>query len=125
MALSSTESEFIALTEVARETLWIQPILQFLGFEEIEKVTIIFEDNIPTIHAATNQQTKGRTKHLSVKVRFVSKCIDANIFKIHKVDSKNNPADMLTKAQGRVLFFKHRALFLAQLSDFHEGRTDK
>jgi hypothetical protein len=45
VTLSSTEAEFIALTDVTREVMWLQPIFKFLGYEQIERVTIIFEDN--------------------------------------------------------------------------------
>jgi hypothetical protein len=113
VTLSSTESEFIALTDVAKELLWIQPIYRFLGIQSITECTIILEDNLPVINLALNQQTKGRTKHLNVKVKFIAQLIEEKIFKIQKVKSANNCADQLTKAQGKTLFIKQRNIYMA------------
>jgi hypothetical protein len=115
VTLSTTEAEFIALTDVARELLWVQPIYQFLGFPEIKKYTIILEDNLPVINLALNQQTKGRTKHLNVKVKFIAELIEEQVFKIEKVSSADNIADLMTKSQGKVLFLRQRQQFMVEL----------
>jgi hypothetical protein len=112
VTLSTTEAEFIALTEVTKEVLWIQPIFKFLGYRDIEKLTVIYEDNMPVINLALNQQTKGRTKHLSVKVRFIAELIEKGIFSLRKVSSAENIADTMTKALDRIMFLKHRTKFL-------------
>jgi hypothetical protein len=114
VTLSTTESEFIALTDVAKELLWVQPIYTFLGSENIQECTIIFEDNMPVINLALNQQTKGRTKHLNVKVKFIAQLLEAGIFKIEKVKSAENMADQMTKTQGKVLFLKHKSFYLVE-----------
>ena len=102
----------------------MQPIFKFLGYEQIEKVTIIYEDNLPAINLATNQQTRGRTKHFSVKVKFVAELIEQKVFQIQKVDSSQNCADIMSKPLGRVLFFKHRAAFMIDLGALRrEGLT--
>jgi hypothetical protein len=114
VTLSTTESEFIALTDVARELLWMQPIYVFLGSNKIQECTIIYEDNMPVINLALNQQTKGRTKHLNVKVKFIAQMLEQKIFKIEKVKSAENIADQMTKAQGKVLFLKHRGFYMVE-----------
>jgi hypothetical protein len=115
VTLSTTEAEFIALTDVAKEILWIQPIYSFLGFTDIKSATIILEDNMPVINLALNQQTKGRTKHLNVKVRFISELIDERIFRIEKVSSAENIADQMTKPQGKILFLRQRQAYMVEL----------
>jgi ATP-binding cassette subfamily B (MDR/TAP) protein 1 len=114
VTLSTTESEFIALTDVARELLWMQPIYVFLGSDKIQECTIIYEDNLPVINLALNQQTKGRTKHLNVKVKFIAQMLEQKIFKIEKVKSAENIADQMTKAQSKVLFLKHRSFYMVE-----------
>jgi FMN-dependent NADH-azoreductase len=49
---SYTEDAF--WTDVKREIMWLQPIFTFLGYENIEKVTITYEDNLPAINLAIN-----------------------------------------------------------------------
>ena len=116
VSLSSTESEFIALTDVARELLWIQPIYSFLGIQNINDLTIILEDNMPVINLALNQQPKGRTKHLNVKVKFIAQLIEERIFKLEKVSSAENCADQMTKAQGKTLFLRQRNSYMVEKS---------
>jgi hypothetical protein len=120
VTLSSTESEFIALTDVAKELLWIQPIYQFLGIININDCTIIMEDNLPVINLALNQQTKGRTKHLNVKVKFIAQLIEEKIFRIEKVSSAENCADQMTKAQGKTLFLKQRNSYMEERLTLNE-----
>ena len=120
VTLSSTEAEFVALTDVTREVMWLQPIFKFLGYKKIESVTIIFEDNRPAIHLASNQQTKGRTKHFNVKVKFISELIEQKIFKIQKVNTAENCADTMTKPLGKVQFFKHREKYMSDLLSLRE-----
>jgi hypothetical protein len=120
VTLSSTESEFIALTDVAKELLWIQPIYHFLGIQNITDCTIIMEDNLPVINLALNQQTKGRTKHLNVKVKFIAQLIEEKIFRIEKVTSANNCADQMTKAQGKTLFLKQRNFYMVEKSSMFD-----
>ena len=115
MTLSTTEAEFIALTDVAREILWIQPIYSFLGFIDIKQATIILEDNMPVINLALNQQTKGRTKHLNVKVKFIAELIEDKVFQIEKVSSAENIADQMTKAPGKILFLRQRQSYMVEL----------
>jgi len=115
VTLSTTEAEFIALTDVAREILWIQPIYSFLGFIHIKQATIILEDNMPVINLALNQQTKGRTKHLNVKVKFIAELIEYKVFQIEKVSSAENIADQMTKAQGKILFLRQRQSYMMEL----------
>jgi hypothetical protein len=116
VTLSTTEAEFIALTDVAKEILWIQPIYNFLGYSDIQKATIILEDNMPVINLALNQQTKGRTKHLNVKVKFIAELIEQKVFRIEKVNSADNIADQMTKSQGKTLFLRQRQGYMVELN---------
>jgi hypothetical protein len=120
VTLSTTEAEFIALTDVARELLWIQPIYQFLGFSNIQGATIILEDNMPVINLALNQQTKGRTKHFNVKVKFIAELIEEKVFTIEKVSSAENLADQMTKAQAKILFLRQRQQFMTDLQSLNQ-----
>jgi hypothetical protein len=71
VTLSSTEAEFIALCDVTRELLWLQPLVEEYIISNVKEDTLIYEDNTPAINLANNEQTKGRTKHLSIKMKFI------------------------------------------------------
>ena len=47
IALSSTESEFIQITVSVRQVLYIQPIFEDIGFQNIEQLSVLYGDNLP------------------------------------------------------------------------------
>jgi hypothetical protein len=95
-ALSSTEAEYLALTECVRELLWILPMIQEIGYPK--SIPTIFEDNIPTINFCRNFQSKGRCKHLDVKLQFVKEALSSKRINLEHVSTQYNVADVLTKA---------------------------
>ena len=88
---------------------------------------------MPAINLALNQQTKGRTKHLNFKVKFIAELIENKVFKIQKVSSSDNLADQMTKGQWKVLFLKQRkgymfdlqTLLCKSISTQHEVKTSR
>lgn len=66
VALSSTEAEYIALTEAAKQASYIQRFLRELEYCGSDIVTI-FCDNIGARKIAENPVFYGRTKHIDVR----------------------------------------------------------
>ena len=68
VSLSSTESEYIALTNATKELLWIQQILNELNrkFE----TPVIYVDNKSSICLEMNLEFHSRSKHLDVRHHF-------------------------------------------------------
>jgi hypothetical protein len=75
---------------------------------------------MPVINLALNQQTKGRTKHLNVKVKFIAELIEEKVFTIEKVSSAENLADQMTKAQAKILFLRQRQQFMTDLQSLNQ-----
>ena len=69
VSLSSTESEYIALTNAAKELLWIKQILNELNrkFE----TPVIYGDNKSSICLAMNPEFHSRSKHIDVRHHFI------------------------------------------------------
>ena len=80
-ALSSTEAEYIAVSEICCELLFVRQILEFLGFE-VDCPIVIHCDNIGAIFLANNAKVSSRTKHIDLKTHFVREYIDKGIVKI-------------------------------------------
>ena len=49
----------------------MQPLVEEYRISNVKEDTLIYEDNIPAINLANNEQTKGRTKHLSIKLKLI------------------------------------------------------
>ncbi|GKE00686.1 retrotransposon protein, putative, ty1-copia subclass, partial [Tanacetum coccineum] len=98
VALSTTEAEYMALTEAVKEAIWLRGLLEELGVE-LNTVTVNC-DNQDAIHLSRNYVFHERTKHMNVRYHFIREVLEVNtfkVFKVLKVDTKHNAADALTK----------------------------
>lgn len=96
IALSTTEAEFIAACESAKEILWLQQLLLDLG-ESFEYVTL-YVDNQSAIKLINNPVYHKRTKHIDVKYNFIREKVELGIIQINYISSKDQLADILTKS---------------------------
>ncbi|CAL9238501.1 unnamed protein product [Arabidopsis halleri] len=104
VALSTTEAEYMALTEAAKEGIWLQKICSELGFDsESFKLNC---DSQSAICLAKNSVHHDRTKHIATKVHFIRDLVNDGSVNITKIHTTLNPADMLTKGLPRNAFEK-------------------
>ncbi|KAH9669389.1 Integrase catalytic domain-containing protein [Citrus sinensis] len=96
IALSTTEAEYMAATEAVKEAIWLKGLLGDLGV--IHENIAVFCDNQSAIFLAKNQTYHARTKHIDVKYHYVREIIESSVVLLRKIDTKDNPLDMLTKA---------------------------
>ena len=102
IALSTTEAEYMAATEAVKEAIWLKGLLGDLGV--IQENIAVFCDNQSAIFLAKNQTYHARTKHIDVKYHYVREIIESGVVLLKKIDTKDNPADMLTKIVSEVKF---------------------
>jgi transposase InsO family protein len=102
VALSTTEAEYMAVTEAVKEALWLQGLVGDLGFSQ-EHVNV-YCDSQSAIHLAKNQVHHARTKHIDIRFHFIREVIGNGEISLQKVDTKENPADMLTKIVPTIKF---------------------
>jgi hypothetical protein len=95
VALSTTEAEYMAVTEVVKEAMWLQDLVSELGVEQAQ--TVVYCDSQSAIHLTKNQMFHERTKHIQVKCNFVRDIISKGAIVVKKVHTTDNSADMLTK----------------------------
>jgi len=79
IALSTVEAEYIALTSVAQEVLYIQALLDKL-YEPIKAATIVHCDNQGAIALASNNKYHTRTKHIDICYHFIRALIQNQDF---------------------------------------------
>ena len=103
IALSSTEAEYIGLSEALREAIPIMNLLDELqkrGFEVTRgKATVrckVFEDNAGAIEIATQEKFRPRTKHINIRFHHFRQLLQQGRIEIVPIKSEDNPADILT-----------------------------
>jgi hypothetical protein len=124
IALSTTESEYIALSTATRKLLPLRQVLQdiishsFIQLpytcrdsissstfhSEIRPSNVYEDNNACIVLAKTESNFKPRTKHISLKFHHFQDKIKDGSLRIVKVDSTQNWADIFTKPLGRIKF---------------------
>jgi hypothetical protein len=107
IALSSTEAEYMALSDCSRQVVWIRMLLSEIGYN-LEAIPI-YGDNQGLIFIASNPVTEKCSKHIDIWYHYIHKVVEDGVVKIFFIDGNDNPADLFTKNLGRVKFEKFRA----------------
>ncbi|CAI7922814.1 unnamed protein product [Closterium sp. NIES-54] len=95
-ALSSVESEYMALFRAVREIVWQRRLLAELG-EEQQGPTPLYCDSQGAISLAKHPVLHGLTKHMRVKWHWTRSMVAAGEVELHYVKTTWEPADMITK----------------------------
>jgi hypothetical protein len=109
VALSSTEAEYIALSDMCSDLLWLRSILGELQVPL--RISLVHEDNEACAHLAKDPVSIGRSKHIDVRHHFVRDLVADNVISLVPIPTADQPADMLTKPLAADKFNKHCAAF--------------
>lgn len=100
VALSSTEAEYMALSEATKEALYLKGFLEKLNIK-CNSVTM-YNDNQGTIKLVENNYFHSRTKHIDVRHHFVREANEQKLINIKYLPTDQMPADVLTKGLCRI-----------------------
>jgi len=115
VALSTTEAEYIALSQSLRDTIPIINLLRELkehGFTDTNPVPKIhckvFEDNSGALELAKAPKMRPRTKHINIVYHHFRSFVRDGTITIHPVGTLDQTGDTLTKPLDQNLFQRHR-----------------
>ena len=106
-ALLSTEAEYVALLEAAREACWLRHLYGELGLFDEATPTLIRGDNEGAIAMTKNPMYHQRSKHIDLRVHWIRDLVRDNILTIESCRDPDQTADVLTKALPRPKHQKH------------------
>ena len=107
VVLSTTEAEYMALSEVVKELKFIFQLLQTMNIE-VELPITVHVDNVGAISLSNNRTTSVRTKHIDIRTSFVKEYQEDGKIIIKFVKSEDNEADIFTKNTTNVIFQRHQ-----------------
>ena len=109
VVLSTTEAEYMALSEVVKELKFIVQLLQTMNIE-VELPITVHVDNVGAIWLSNNRTTSNRTKHIDIRTAFVKEYQEDGKIIIKFVKSEENEADIFTKTKNttNVIFSNHQ-----------------
>jgi hypothetical protein len=105
IALSTTEAEYIALSQAMRDLIPMRSLLQEIGTKlnlDFAKPALVyskvFEDNNGALALANAPKMNPRTKHIAIKYHHFREHVGSEKgIEVVKIDTKEQLADSLTK----------------------------
>ena len=112
---SSTVAELIAAHLATKEIMWARSLLAEMGYPQTNP-TILFEDNMSTIHIINNDCNSQKTKHIDIRYNLVREQVQKHQITMQHLGTKDMISDILTKAVGPTTFFHLRKKLLGMYS---------
>jgi hypothetical protein len=95
IAMSTTEAEYMATAEAAKEALWLTRLVRELG---IQKGGVpLYCDSLSAIYLANNQVYYTKTKHIDVRFHKIRELVATGELLLKKIHTSENTTDMLMK----------------------------
>lgn len=105
VALSSTESEIYAFVEGVKEAIYYKSWFNIYHNKSVPQT--IFVDNQGLMEIVDHTTNHQKTKHIEIKYFFIRDKYHEGIFNLTYISSRNNIADILTKATTLQIFKSH------------------
>ena len=106
IALSSTEAEYMSLSDTSRQLVWIRTLFQEIGIS-LGPIPLC-GDNQGSIFLASNPVQEKRIKHIDLRYHYIREIIRQKQIELLFIEGAENPADLFTKNLGRIKFLKFR-----------------
>ena len=97
VALSTMEAEYFAVCKAVQEAIYLRMLFEESGMK-VESPLVIKEDNQSCIAFTKNPGEHSRTKHIDVRACFVRQWVEHGELVLEGVDTKEQLADIFTKA---------------------------
>jgi len=101
IALSSTHSEVIALSDMCKRLVWILSLLQELGFQF--PLAPVFEDNQASLITIKKPTSSERSRHVEVRYLWTRQLHEQKVCLFKWIESKCNLADHFTKIEAAIV----------------------
>jgi len=98
IALSTTEAEYMSMTQAAKEIVWLRGLLEELeATGHIRKMSQLHGDNQGALALARNPEYHARTKHIDIQFHFIRELVGDEKIYLEYCPSSDMIADIMTK----------------------------
>ncbi|GFT26081.1 retrovirus-related Pol polyprotein from transposon TNT 1-94 [Trichonephila clavipes] len=104
IALSTTEAEFIAANQAAKEAIWLNNLLKELCY--VTSVPSLQMDNQSVIRLVKNHEFYNRTKHIDIRYKFIREQYENKQLNVNNCSGEVQVADIHTKPLTKDRFIK-------------------
>src|SRR5258708_8493802 len=106
VALSSTEAEYMCISDTTRQIVWIESLFKELNMD-ISRIALC-GDNQGAIFLASNPAQEHRSKHIDIRYHYIRECVEEKKVILHYVPTTEQIADIMTKCLSHEKFNKFR-----------------
>ena len=110
IALSTTEAEYIALSQAMRDIIPMRTLLTELSnvcgikIGGITAHSTVFEDNKGCVELVNAPKMRPRTKHIAIKYHHFREHVRKGLIRVKWIDTNEQIADIFTKPLAEVKF---------------------
>ena len=106
VAQSTTEAEYVAAAEAAKEAIWLDRLVTEIGLTH--DTVNVHCDSQSALHLAVNQVMDSRVKQIDIKYHFLRQAVSDKMIELVKIDGTLNLVDAFTKVIPLESFSRHR-----------------
>ena len=121
VALSSTEAEYMSLSDTSRQLVWIKALLSELGVN-LGPIPLC-GDNQGSIFMASNPVQERQIKHIDIRFHYIREVVQQRQVELFFINGSDNPADMFTNNLGRTKFTQFRATLGLQIYSSEDAQS--
>ncbi len=93
VTLSSTEAEWVALSEAVKENIFVLELLEMLNIK-VKLPIIVRVNNVGAVFMSGNKTTTSLANHVNIRTKYVNEYCEDGRIKITFVKSVNNDSDI-------------------------------
>ena len=120
--LSSTEAEFVALSEAVKEIIFVVQILNSMGISVRTPITV-HVDNMGAVFLANNTNSSARTRHIDTRLHFVSELQEDKLIEVVFVKTDENWSDPMTKNVNGEIHDRCRGKYVVKKGEIEEQES--
>jgi hypothetical protein len=109
IALSTTEAEYVSAVSAGQEIIWLCNLLTEFGYK-FDSPSTLRIDNQSALAVAKNPEHHGRMKHLDLRYYWLRDKVEQGDIQLEYIPTAEMPADLCTKALGRIKVAEARSM---------------
>ena len=118
VVLSSTEAEYVGISEVVKEIMFVKQFLEELNII-VEKPIKVYVDNVGAIYMSKSNLNSTATRHVNIRYHYVREFVADGLIEIIFVRTDDNDSDLMTKNLHKGPFEKHSDKLVEEIPEMY------
>ena len=99
---STTEAEYVAASDVAKEALWLGRLAHMFRQVDSDSAPVVYNDSQGVVALSKNPVHHNASKHIDVRYHFVRDYVISGKIGLERISTSDNVVDGMTKCLRRI-----------------------